>query len=244
MNAPAQKPKDITANSNIRLSAPCPSARGKWSKLNFSQWMGNPRLEVMTEDPNDQNNNRGRITAPMDIITFTAVVNKIRELCDSPQEIKWVFEFAKPQRNNGQGPSEPMKVASVIVGRNAEGVVFICVKDDAISGRPVIPFPFALTNRYTKLRKANGEELSKSELSVIAARAWCDAAIRIVTQLCVDRYEHPQPPQGGWGNRGGGGGGGGGWNNRGGNGGGNGGGNSGGGSSGGDAAGFSEDIPY
>lgn len=242
MNQPAPKPKDITASSNLRLSAPCPSARGKWSKLSFSQWMGNPRIEVMTEDPNDQGNNRGRITAKMDLITFQMILNLVRTLCTNPEETKWKIELKKPGKfQQGQPPAEAIHEASVIVGRDAEGVIFISVKDELISGRPVVKFPFAMTNRFTRLVRSNGEPPTASELSIQAARAWCDASEKIMAQVCVDRYEHPQPPGGGY-NRNGGGGGGGNWNRNQNNGGGNGGGNSGGGAP--SSGGGDDDFPF
>lgn len=240
MSDKAKQPKHGLNNPKTRLSAPCPTARGKQSTLGWDIWNNNPRVVVNTGDPNLANpsSQYGRITAAMEPPSFYALLEMIRTVANATEEVRYEFKLFALGRNAQRG-DQPRHASSIWVGRGADGEVFLSVvkKEDA-DGWPVIKFPFAPPDsRFVKIHKQDGSEFSKAELSTKLAIAYANMLENMMGTLLITNYVEPEPfiP----GNRGGGGG----YGNRGGGGGGynGGGGNSGGGSGGIDDSG---DLPF
>jgi hypothetical protein len=203
--------KNLLHATQLKLSAPCPtqSGRGKYSKLHVDQYNGNPRIVVTTNDPQDAGNSYGRIEAAMDLNTFNLICTYINSMCAYPNDTKIKIDLLGHPRDNGMKSPEPTIMTSVIVGRDAEGRIYITVKDVLKEGRPVVKFIFGPTNsRYVKIVKPGGEPNLESEISQRAAQVWVATAQQILPSICITNYVHPQPPNGG-GNRSGGYGGGG-----------------------------------
>lgn len=206
-------------NRKLALSAPCPTAEKKWSSLLWRLVNNNPRIIVYTNDPNDtgERNENGRITAALDATTMSGILNNILQACDaepgwnapSVQCMNYIFP-------GGKRSDKPVLVATVMVGKDQEGVVWISVvhynKD-----RPKIKFPFGpameFGNTFHSLVHRDGTPVSRGELSVFYAKAYVNTIRPLFEQLLVNEWTEPKKKEdggrsGGGYNRGGGGGGG------------------------------------
>lgn len=195
--------KSIFTSASMRLRAPCPTAPGKTSEFSLDFYKGNPRLKVRTGDPADEGNTYGMIEAPMDISTLLTLSQLIRDLVATGEKKKF-----KLTCNTGK---DPVLLSSIIVGRHDDGRIYIGIRS-ADTSRPVIEFVFALTNqRYHAIYGQDGKEMPIPELSQRTALAWCVVFETMATNMAMQTYEAPKPPEGGFKkggfNRGGGGGG-------------------------------------
>lgn len=241
-----QKPaRKKTALSNSKLVLAAPQKGGPPATLKIDLWNNNPRIVVDTKDPNlmGPENHFGRIEAAMAPSDLFAVIELLRHYATHEGESKdkaatFGHEFVNGQRDKNITPK-----ASLWVGRDGEGCVFMSVVNEAKKNYPIIKFLVLPSDgRYTKWFHGDGTPWTRAELSQLYAKANANMWEVIVGATMAFTYEPPPPPAGGWGNRGGGGGGGG--FNRGGGGGGGGYGNRGGsgGGGGGGGGGAKEDV--
>ena len=128
--ADGKQPKHGLNNPKIRLSAPCPTAKGKYANLGFDIWMNNPRIVVATNDPNMMNKEKqfGRITAAMEPPTFFLFLEYLNEAIRSKEATKKNLKLFGNAKGAQGGPGvEPVHLTDVWIGRDAEGQVFISV---------------------------------------------------------------------------------------------------------------------
>jgi len=237
---PQAREKNVLDGTNFRLYTPCPTAsgQGKTSQLMFAAFNGNPRIIVKTGDPADEGNDYGRIQVKLAPPDFAVIMEAV--IFASEQTSEWSTGF------NITGfvgkPARPELTHRVVVGRDAEGYIFIVCRDLIKRERPVIKFNFS-DNRNQRMVDREGNGLSPEKLSPITARAWAKILMQTSTHICVNTWKEPENQKNGGRNGGGNGGGyGGGQRNGGGGGGGyNGGGNGGG---GGVAANIDDDLPF
>jgi hypothetical protein len=261
---PAPRKKNALDNRKLHLSAPCPTAKGKWSSLQVNVFTAektgepNPRITVYTRDPEDQgeSKNYGKIQANLDPQVFFALMVKLRWICEGPTgaeatvpagaEDKMKMENKNFIFPGGRKSEEPVAVSEIHMGKDAEGCVWISI---TAKDRPRIKFVFG-PNQFHTLFHRTGEQFSKGEASVLWALGWIKLMEEMIPPFLISNYvDVPYDPTAG---KGGGGGGGynrGGGNNYGGNRGGGGGGGEreykSGSMSGGDAiAGAEDDIPW
>jgi hypothetical protein len=208
----------------IRLNAPCPTAKGKFSSLSWDLYMNNPRVVVAVNDPAfaTPDKSYGRIQAAMEMPTFYLFLSKLKEAISSEGPVKTqlkLFGNAKGGGGGGGGYQEPVHLTDLWIGKDADGCVFLSVVKKE-EGWPVIKFIFAAPDpRFVKVFKGDGTEYSKSELSVAYAQSYHDLLSHAMGTAVMTTYVEPPPfiP----GNKGGGGGysnnrsgGGGGYQNR------------------------------
>lgn len=234
-------PRVMTLLDNRKIRLEAPNAQGKNASLSFQVTKeGNPRLVVWTNDPQDTQD-YGKITAAMEMKSFFAFLRMLEEACAAPGEYKEKIDCLNSYYG-GQKQDTPKVVSSVIVTKDAEGVVAVTV---SAPRRPNIKFPFQLDS-YHNFIKADGSQLGRAEASVRLAKGWVRFLEQVVPLIAVTNYVHPEKKdngnKGGYGGGNRQGGGGGGYNRGGGNGGGGGGGYSGGGASGGGADTSMDDI--
>ena len=246
--------KNFLDNRNLSLSAPCPTAEGKWSSWSLQAINGNPRIVVYTNDPNDQDNNNGSIQVKLTPWGGEAILQGLREAIAAQPGFRRVLSvenfqwFGRDKRSD-----KPEHLNSIVVGKRDDGMVFVSAIDTIKRDRPRVEFVFKAP-RFLKIGSKSNEPLSTADESVFFANCYVNMLDKAMGQLLVGEYKHPEPKDGGQGggNRGGNGGGrgnyGGGGGSRGGYGGdrGNGGGNQGGGNAGGGGASadMDDDIPY
>lgn len=240
---PKPRDKNVLDSKRVTLSMPCPVKGVKgFSNLYYYANNDNPGITVYTGDPNDKDNNFGRIQAKFGLLDLMIHLEQLDAVIKSKEPLSMTC-VCKGFRGSKDAPKQ-MDVAEVEVGKRADGVVYICVRDLENRNRPEIFFSFAPTRFHSYA--INGEPCTEAQLSVLVAKGVYRLMGDLVPMISKDTYKHPEPKQQG------GGGGGYGGNRGGGNsnyGGGNrgGGGYSGGGNSGGGgyvAGGEDEDLPF
>lgn len=247
---PKARDKNLLDSKHATLSMACPVKGVKgFSNLYYYANGDKPGITVYTGDPGDKDNNYGRIQAKFGILDLMIHLEQLDSVIKSKEPLTMTC-VCKGMRG-GQGNMKQVDVSEVEVGKRADGVVYICVRDLENRNRPEIFFSFSPSRFH--MYTVNGEAMTEAKLSVLVAKGVYRLMGDCVKSIGESTYKHPEPKQpgqgGGYGggNRGGGGGYGGG-NNRGGGGGGySGGGNSGGGNGGG--GGYSggddgEDVPF
>lgn len=187
-----QKPaKTIFASTKLRLTAPCPTAKGKWSNLSFDIWNSNPRIVVTTNDPALANpeNQYGRITAALDAITMMAFIEILKTVAKSEGPTKTKIENYGTKR--GGDPKIPEHLTDLWVGKDDNGIVFISVLNKA-EGWPTIKFTFGPSDgRYHKIFKGDGSEYTKSDVSSVYALAYSELVSGLYTKMFAHDYVHP-----------------------------------------------------
>lgn len=250
---PKMRDKNLLDSKRITLSMPCPVKGVKgFSNLYYYANNDNPGITVYTGDPNDKENNYGRIQAKFGILDMMAHLEQVEIVIASKEPITMGY-VCKGMRGQ-KGNERQMDVSRVEVGKREDGVVYIMVEDLEKPNRPKIYFSYA-PSRFHSF-EINGVPATEAIMSVAVARGMVKLVRSCTTDICIKTYKHPEPKNGGQGggggnysgggnkNYGGNGGGGGGGGNRS-YGGGNGGG--GGGSGGGYSPGNSDmddDVPF
>ena len=187
--------KNAFSNSKLTLSAPCPTAKGKFSNLGFEFKNNNPAIVVRTNDPQDLNAGRGwgRISANLDIPAFYVFIVHLKEAIESEGEYKKKCENYNHDYVNGQRSEEIKHISDLWVGKDKEGCVYISVlskKDD----KAVIKFVFGPSdNRWHKYMHADGTPFTKGDLSAKYARAWLMILKQVTGNLIVQEYVAPMP---------------------------------------------------
>lgn len=205
---PKARDKNLLDSKRIVLQTPCPVKGVKgFSELHFYANNDNPGITVYTRDPNDKDNNFGRIQAKFGIVDLQIMLEQLKSATESKEPVKYSTFCQAPV---GQDKKK-QNIARVEVGKNPGGVVYIMVEDLLKQGRPQIYFPFAPT--YWHHLAIGDQPMTEAAVSVFAARAFYNLVSRIVVAVSISTYKHPEPKQpgqygGGGGNRGGNGGGG------------------------------------
>lgn len=239
---PKARPKNVLDSKRIKLTIPCPVKGVKgFSNLSYYANKDNPGITVYTGDPNDKDNNFGRIQAKMGLLDLQMHFDQLQEVIDHDGPINLAITC-----DSIRGDKQKKTVARVEVGKSKSGVVYIMVEDLENQNRPKIYFPFAPS--YWHALERNGEPMTEADASIAVARGIIRTISPILNHIAIDTYEHPEPQQRPGGNGGGGGGGGynkgGGGNNYGGGNRGGGGYNGGGGNSGGGSSDDDSDMPF
>jgi len=242
-----KRPKAPVDWSKLSLSTAVEGVQGAWSSFGFDVVGSNVRVTVWTNDPQDKENDNGRITTSMPMPVFFAFMAIYDQVLKSRGEVKKVVEGLNWFGYGGKRQDTPRVEAQLFIGKDADGVMYILL---TAPKRPNIVFHFETRDAQKfQFRNQEGNLLSKAEVSTMYAKAYydilsqiyqMDMLSQILKLLEPEKYKPAPAPkwqQGAKGGNGGGGGGnnyqrnnnGGGNNNRG-NYGGNGGGNSGGGS--------------
>lgn len=239
---PSPRKKIALDNRKLSLSAPVPNTTPpQYARLDWGLFTNNPRITVYTNDPNDQQNENGKIAAHLDARVFMELMQKIYTVVDGPNGYKEKLDCNNYTFYGGQRSKAPELVSEVWFGKDDDGVVWISVVDAKKRDRPKIKFKIQ-TPDFHRFVKANGEPFSPGEGSLAATKGYVRLLENLMTHLMVMEYKEPEPKGQGGGGRGNYGGGGGQRGNYGGGGGGyNRGGNQGGGS---DDSGGGDEIPF
>ena len=189
--------KKLTAlnNPKLVLSAPCPTAKGKYSQLKWDIYMNSPRIVVRTNDPSDSSpaKSYGQITAALDAPTFYAFLTSLESAIKASGEWRVKIENYNHTFSDGKRDPEVTLQTDLWIGKDKEGVVFLSViskKED----RPVIKFPFGPSdNRYHKFYHSDGAPYSKPELSVLFAKAYLRVLNELMSHILVTEFKDPPP---------------------------------------------------
>lgn len=199
-----QRKKNFLDDRRLALSAPTPGAKGKFANLNWGYFGNLARLTVWTNDPEDQNGrDGGKIGVTMPTQIFMNLLELLKMAIDVPTgtEKKWYLECKEYQWFGGKKSEQPEVIATIWVGKNADGEVWISVVSPKRE-RPRIQFKFGNTF-YNHLYHGDGTPFSNAEASVLAAKGYIAMLTEAVPDLGVDTYEEPKKREDAGGQRGG-----------------------------------------
>lgn len=189
---PQPRPKNILDSKRINLSTKCPvKGVDGWSTLYFYANNDNPGITVYTGDPNDKDNNFGRIQAKFSYQDMMTLLEVMDMVIRSKEPIK---AGCVCKSTRGQDKRQ-IDAAYVEIGKNPGGVMYIMVEDLERQGRPKIYFPFA-PSRFHHFQ-INGEPVSEAQMSCLVANGWYKSLQRLVSNVSDRTYKHPEPKNGG-----------------------------------------------
>lgn len=235
---PAPKKHKVVPLYRFKLTAEQPGAKAggaKPAELYWGSFRGNPRIIIHTNDPADEGNNYGKITANMDMATFEVLMERLVVCAAAEPGFKEKIENSSLYKGKERFEVAQL-VNSTLFGKDEDGRVWISVLEDS---RPTPRFFFA-PGEFHRVVRAGGVAVPPGEASAFYAVATTKALSRVMAVLHARNALGDEPDEdgakvntgdaaggGGWKpNNGGGGyqqrqgGGGGNWQNRGGGGGG------------------------
>lgn len=206
-----QPPKKHALNNpKIRLSAPNPQCKGVYANLSWDIYQNNPRIVVDTKDPQFKNpeNGYGRIQAAMDPVILSMFLENLQwaidlETTDKRRISNYGSDRNAPRYTPGTPPPPPVHLTDVWVGRDADMNVFISVVNQK-ENWPKIKFLFDVPDRrFVKFYKGDGTELTRGELSTLAAKSYLRLLTSLMPAVLATTYEHVMPANFSGGGRGG-----------------------------------------
>ncbi len=167
-------PKTAFDEMKLRLEAPLQEGQRRPPALKVSVIRNNPRIDVFTNIDGDRDN--GRLSAPMDGLTFFALIVKVEEIAAGEPDVQ-----VKIANKVGR-PGEQRIVSHTIVGKDKEGRCFISV---VAQDRPKIKFTF-LPSDWHELSHRDGTPYADAELSCVYAKAWA----KLMAELAPNVMDH------------------------------------------------------
>lgn len=204
---PQPRPKNPVDDIKLRLSCPPTQGATRPGSLAFSVFCTEKgphcRIDVYTNVPNDKNN--GNIRAAMDAPVFYDMMQMVEIAADAEPGYKSFIENLNHTYFGGKRSEEAELVSKTIIGKDAEGRVFISV---IAQGRPNLKFVF-LPSFYHHLCNSDGSRMSEADASKIHAKGFVKLLRDLASSVLYHTYVEPKPrdPQQGRGGAGGGGGG-------------------------------------
>lgn len=189
-----QRKKNALDNRHLKLSAPCPTAQGKWSTLGWGLYKNDqPRITVYTNDPADSGNDNGMIKVPMTAPTFFSLMQWLNVCAASTEVMRHKIEVKDFVYPGGKRSNEKVIVAVLWVGRDEEGQVWLSPQSTD-SSRPKIKFPIG-PGDSSNWFDAQGSEVSKGTLSKLYTEAYVRMVGDVMTELLVSEYKEPEQKQ-------------------------------------------------
>lgn len=177
MTTPAPTENQFKELSRYQMFAPAPGVENVRARLSWSSWMGNPRITVFTNVPNDKD--KGMLRAPMDPETFGILMLLLEEVIrGEPGNSRYIENFTREKTDDGS-IGKMIKLSETWVGKDKDGMIWISVKAE---DRPVIVFKYTVSN-FHKIFKGNGEAFDAPFASSIQARSTVDGLRRIFGNL-------------------------------------------------------------
>lgn len=192
-NKPA-KIENILQSNKIRLTAPCPTARGKMSTFSWDIWSNNPRFILNVNDPALANPDMGygRVQGAIEPPTFYAFLQHLDTAIAATGE--WKVKIAiLGNAKGGQMGDPPVGLSDLWVGKDKEGLVYVSLISKK-EGFPIIKFVFnAPDSRYAKHWEQTGTELDKAAMSVLYAKSYREMLGVMMAAVLTKEYVKPPP---------------------------------------------------
>ncbi len=186
-------PRKKTALEHDKLSLFArPGAPGQRApKLTWSMINGNPRVMVYTNDPEDQGNDYGRITAKLDTPVFFALLELLERAAKSPEETKTKLENKNHTYYEGKRSETASVVSELMFGKDQAGIVWLSV---VMPNRPKIKFKFTFGD-YHEFYHGDGTPFTESEASALSAVAYTNLLRKWAANVANsdDQIPEPQP---------------------------------------------------
>ena len=183
--------KNVLDETKLRLSADPVSGSKRRPSLAFSVVKNNPRIDIYTNVEGDKNN--GNIRAVMDAPVFFALIGLVEKAIESEPGQRFVIQN-KNYKWFGQGKKSdaPVNLSDTLVGKDAEGRIFISVIDKEDNSRPKIKFIFS-SGYWHDLFHGDGSPFSEAEDSVLCAKAFTEMLKGLVPLVMANEYTPPPP---------------------------------------------------
>lgn len=178
------------------------------STLRFGVYRDNPRIEVLTNEPSDQQNNYGKIVAAMDPGTWQVLCDYIQELCKpgaTGKETKVLENYNLYK--GGERFDSPQLINRTVVTRSEEGMISIKLVEE---GRPSPVFVFG-PPRFHALLRSDKSQVPPGEASQIYAKATMKILSEVMAAFIAQSHhkapeankpvQTKQGAQGAWQNR-------------------------------------------
>lgn len=188
MSDQAEQPVRIFDFERLSMWTPTPGAAGKRARLAFGIRDGNPRITVFTNDPNDKISN-GVIYAAMNPETFYSFLELFSSVLRAKEETKYKINCFGTRWENDKPTKEKILVSDLCFGRDAEGVIWICV---IAENRPKIKFEFAISD-YHLLMDSDGKQFDKARASRLEAGAKLALLHDVYGIAITKNLENPTP---------------------------------------------------
>lgn len=153
--------------------------------LRVDLYQNNPQIKIYTNMESAPH--KGAIIAGMDFQTLHVIFKLIRDIVNEDgggEQIIYEIENKYKPRDS----KELMVKNKTIIGKDAEGVVFISVIDSNPE-MPKVKFEFGMNYYHGLVRKGGLPPLTKADISCRSAVAWADLFQNIVMRIAVDIYE-------------------------------------------------------
>ncbi len=193
MSQDQRPPLPKTAFNEWKLSLAGPADTPNATRppnLKVAVIVNSPRIDVYTNVHGDKDN--GRISAPMDAVTFMAVIVELEKIIDGVPDVQVKIG------NKTGGPGQQRMLSTTLVGKDKEGRVYISL---IAEGRPQIKFLF-LPSDWHYLAHKDGAKFTEAETTLVYAKAWCRLMSALVPNVMDTYYTEPfRPNQGGGGDK-------------------------------------------
>jgi len=227
-------------NAQLVLQAKSPVDENRQARLLWTIKNNQPAIYVYTGEQGQKGSIKWRLSP----FIFERLMKNIEDAGKATSEVKYRIEVSDFIFPGGKRSEKPVSLGEILVKREANGVVWICLSS---SSAAKVKFEFGYGATRFRVSNSAGEYQSTENSSALAAQDYADYMRRIMPIVSEKEYVHPEKKQyngqgnnnggGGYGNRGGGDSGRSYGNN------GNSGGNTGG-NSGGSFSGSDDDIPF
>ena len=178
--------KTALEHRKLNLFAACPGYPDKLATLIWGVFANNPRLTVYTGDPSDnsEKNAYGRISANLDTPTFYAFIELLQRIAKSTVAITRKIKNKNFVWENGKRADEATNVSDLLVGKDADGGIWIGVFSE---NRPEVKFYIGPSD-WHHLCNADDTPISKGEASELYALGYCNLLSNMVSNVLVDEY--------------------------------------------------------
>lgn len=186
--------KNALDNRKLNMSAPCPTAQGKYSNLIWGLYANNPRLTVYTGDPEEQGNERlgyGKISANLDTPTLFAFIELLKWTITAEGEVKNKIENKNYTWFDRKRSETPVMVSELWVGKKADGRVWISI---TAPNRPMIQF-FFKSPEFHDWCDSTGAKADPGLISRMYAGGYTGLLSEYFGHLQITEWEEPPPPK-------------------------------------------------
>ncbi len=148
--------------------------------------LGNvPRISVKTNVKSDVGSHNGRIDFKTDLASFTVAMNHLERMANGLETEGWNVDY-EDDFVAGKKMEKKMKLAVCRLDRDPETrELYISIR---AYNRPEINFNFG-PSKYHALRKTNGQDLSREEISNAYARAFACDVRDLMKQLLLKKFD-------------------------------------------------------
>ena len=158
--------------------------------LKYKVWENNPRFNVY------MNNGLSTKTIPFALDTYIAyaLFELVQVIANDTERkaTRYAFELKSKRDHKGNVYDKPTSVAKIYIGRDNEGVMYICFH---AKGEDIAKFPFE-DSYWASLTDSSGEACKKDFLSELRAKAWANA-LRELTSVYTVVFGKEKVIQGG-----------------------------------------------